>query len=315
MSEHKDYTPDLLSINAITKSHGVFVNEIYANTKASDYFIAAIFIQDDGFRWDSVVPYIYRRSGLNLQSDQEVAEYLITLKPYFTEEAMNAWREREWSKWMQSIQNVKNPEKLVTINFFERLLSFKTETEMPPNSNPQRRLQEIKDQGYTVSIYPMGNRVWGKVLLPIPLNTEMGYEIFTPQFKKRVIRLFNGINAYESKKTPEKSLIPDHKFSEVRWDENTKSTNPMEMSDEEIIAKFQLLDNQRNQQKREVCRACAQSGIRGSIFGIDFYPEGARTWDPSIPQKGKLAERGCIGCPWYDIEAWRRAVNKILKDK
>lgn len=70
MSEQKDYIPDLPHINAITRPHNIFVSGTYANTKASDYFIAAIFIQDDGFRWDSVVPYIYRRSGLNLQSDQ-----------------------------------------------------------------------------------------------------------------------------------------------------------------------------------------------------------------------------------------------------
>lgn len=151
------------------------------------------------------------------------------------------------------------------------------------------------------------------MLLPIPLNPKMGYEVFTPQFKSRVIRLFNGINAYEAKKTAIKSLIPDHKFSEVRWDEDTKGENPMEMTDKEIIEKFQLLDNQRNQQKREVCRKCFQTGQRGKLFGIDFYPVGTGEWDKSVPQKGKAAEQGCIGCPWYDIEAWRKAINEILK--
>lgn len=86
----------------------------------------------------------------------------------------------------------------------------------------------------------------------------------------------------------------------------------MDMTDEEIIAKFQLLDNQRNQQKREVCRNCVQTGSRGKIFGIDYYPQGTDTWDGDIPKVGKDAERGCVGCPWYDIEAWRKAVNEKL---
>ena len=228
---------------------------------------------------------------------------------------MKKWRQREWAKWQEVRKSSRKPEELVTIGFFEVLLSFKEELVFPDNPNPQRRLQDLKDQGYTISIYPIGNKQWGKMLLPIPLNTEMGYETFTPQFKNRVIRLFNGINAYEAKATAKKSLIPDHKFSEIRWDDETKGLNPMEMTDEEIIEKFQLLDNQRNQQKREICRNCFQTGQRGKLFGIDFYIKGSDKWDKRIPQKGKAAEAGCKGCPWYDIEAWRKAINKTLKKK
>lgn len=71
----------------------------------------------------------------------------------------------------------------------------------------------------------------------------------------------------------------------------------MSMTDEEIIAKFQLLDNQRNLQKREICRNCVQTGRRGRLFGIDFYVVGDECWDATIPPTGKEAERGCIGCP------------------
>lgn len=49
------------------------------------------------------------------------------------------------------------------------------------------------------------------------------------------------------------------------------------------------------------------------MFGIPYYYEGTEDWDPSIPQKGKQAERGCVGCPWYDIAAWRRALKEKLK--
>ncbi|MFM6984984.1 MAG: DNA methyltransferase [Chitinophagaceae bacterium] len=119
-------------------------------------------------------------------------------------------------------------------------------------------------------------------------------------------------NAFEARVTAKKALIPDHKFSEVRWDEETKAENSMDMTDAEIIQKFQLLDNQRNQQKREICRRCFQEGIRGTIYGIKYFYEGDENWDPNIPKVGKAAEKGCIGCPWYDIELWRKMINKHI---
>ena len=120
-------------------------------------------------------------------------------------------------------------------------------------------------------------------------------------------------NAFEARVTAKKALIPDHKFSEVRWDDETKAENSMDMEDDEIIEKFQLLDNQRNQQKREICRKCFQEGTRGTIYGIDFFYEGDKNWNVNIPTVGKAAEKGCIGCPWYDIEKWRKKLNDRLK--
>ena len=89
----------------------------------------------------------------------------------------------------------------------------------------------------------------------------------------------------------------------------------MQMTDEEIIHKFQLLDNQRNQQKREVCRLCFQEGVRGSIYGIKYFYKGGEKWDANIPINGKDAEKGCEGCPWYDIEEWRKKLNELLKKR
>ena len=89
----------------------------------------------------------------------------------------------------------------------------------------------------------------------------------------------------------------------------------MEMTDGEIIQKFQLLDNQRNQQKREVCRKCFQEGIRGSIYGIKYFYKGTEFWDSHISIKGKAAEKGCEGCPWYDIEKWRKMLNLEIKKR
>lgn len=294
----------------LLKNEGIFVTEFIENNKASEMYVKTCFVQANGFTWDTYVPYEDRRANLHLQTEQEIAEYLIEIKPYFTAKAMEEWRTTELKRGLIGGD--------VTPLFFNVLLSFKEEFDaLPVNTNSARRIQDIKEAGYTIASVPRpkGLKGYNRILLPLPLHAERGYETFTPQFKARVIRLLQERNAFEAKVTNKKALIPDHKFSEVRWDDETKAENPMNMTDDEIKQKFQLLDNQRNQQKREICRKCAQEGIRGTIYGIKFFYKGTEEWDPNIPTLGKAAEKGCEGCPWYDIELWRKKLNDLLDEK
>lgn len=64
-----------------------------------------------------------------------------------------------------------------------------------------------------------------------------------------------------------------------------------------------------------MCESCAESSIRPSMYGIDFYYKGTKMCDSKIPERGSEAEKGCIGCPWYDIEKWKTELNKQIKDK
>ncbi|MBR1851130.1 MAG: hypothetical protein IJ789_07135 [Bacteroidales bacterium] len=299
---------DLGALQVLLGDTGIIVSEIVENNKASEVYVKTKFVQDNGFEWDTYVPYVDRRAGLNIVVEQALAGYLKSLKQYFTKEAMREWRQTEIARGL-----ISGP---VTSAFFNILLSFKEEFErFPANPNPARRIQDIKDAGYTVASVPRldGTKGYNRILLPIPLHTEMSYETFSAQFKARVIRLLNERNAFEARATAKKSLIPDHKFSEVRWNEETKGENSINMTDDEIIKKFQLLDNQRNQQKREICRKCFQEGVRGTIYGIDYFYKGTNLWDKNIPTTGKEAEKGCEGCPWYDIEEWRNQLNNALK--
>ena len=298
---------NIKTLNILLAGQNVIVREEIENNKASEIYVRTTFIQDDGFTWDTVVPFVDRRAGLNIETENELAEYLVSIKPYFEKKAMESWIKKEKKRGLISGS--------VTPKFFKVLLSLKEEySRLPINTNSARRIQDIKDAGYTIASVPRPNKQKGfnRILLPLPLHTEMGYETFSPQFKARVIRLLNEYNAFEARATAKKALIPDHKFSEVRWDDETKAENSMEMTDDEIIQKFQLLDNQRNQQKREVCRQCFQEGIRGTIYGIKYFYEGDEHWDERIPKIGKAAEKGCKGCPWYDIELWRKKLNKKL---
>lgn len=301
---------NIFTLQSLLKDSGIIVTEFLENNKASEMYVKTRFVQDDGFKWDTYVPYEDRRANLHIESEEELAEYLKEIKPYFTESAMEQWRQTELKRGLIGGD--------VTPLFFQVLLSFKEEFDrLPVNPNSARRIQDIKEAGYTIASVPRprGLKGYNRIMLPLPLHAERGYETFTPQFKARVIRLLQERNAFEARVTNKKALIPDHKFSEVRWDDETKAENPMEMTDAEIRQKFQLLDNQRNQQKREICRRCAQEGIRGTIYGINYFYKGTERWDESIPKLGKQAEKGCEGCPWYDIELWRKKLNELLNEK
>jgi len=317
---------NIQTVQQYLKGSNIYAIEFLDNSKASEYYIRTKFVQDNGFEYTTIVPYEYRRTGLELRTEKDIAEYLVSVKKYFTKEWMKSWIAKEKQECLADIEakKQKNADKksrgkketeIVTPYFLLALLTLEETSgdKLPVNRNPQRRLQDLKDGGYTIPIVQYGREKTTSTLLPFPKHKEMGYEKgFTKQFKARVIRLLKGRNAFEARVTSAKSLIPDHKFSEVRWDDKTKAENSMEMSDAEVIQKFQLLDNQRNQQKREVCRKCFQEGKRGTIYGIKYFYEGNENWDPKIPTKGKAAEKGCLGCPWYDIELWRKMINKEL---
>ncbi len=87
------------------------------------------------------------------------------------------------------------------------------------------------------------------------------------------------------------------------------------MSATQIKEKFQLIDNQRNQQKREACRKCFQTGQRGKLYGLNYFYQGNENREAAFPQTGKEAEKGCVGCGWYDIQKWRESLNNFIDKK
>lgn len=234
---------------------------------------------------------------------------------------MNPKNYDAWLKEQELFWKNEKPNAKTTKPFFDSLKKGGWQCvncTLPSNPNWARRIQDLKEYGYTIATDT--NRYCPKckankthlILLPIPRGgmNGNGYETWSPKLRKRIVKLLGSKDAYEDTVSPH--CLPDHKFSEIRWDENTKEDNPDSMPDEEIKEKFQLLTNQRNQQKREVCRTCYQTGRRGILFGIPFFYEGGPEWDPKIPKKGKAAEQGCIGCGWYDIERWRKELIKKI---
>jgi hypothetical protein len=297
---------DITLINQILNTKTIRVLSVSEHSKASEKSVEVTYTLSDGSIWEGLIPYFYRRTGLFLQTEQEVADYLLKIAPYFEKETARLWIAKELLFWKTEMSG-----KEVTKPFFEAMQSLEWTSNFPANDNPQRRIQDIKELGYTIASKNIGQKMQ-RLLLPIPRGANTGYEVFSATFKKRILKTLSEINVYELSSANKSGLLADHKFPEIRWDEHTKVSNNEDMAEDTICAKFQLLDNQRNQQKREVCRRCFQTDERGILFGIHFFYAGAHRWDEKIPRVGKDAEQGCIGCGWYDIAAWRNALQEKL---
>ena len=275
--------------------------------KASELYVEVTFQDTENqFSWTGLVPYFYRRTGLFIESEDELIIHLKQILPYFKKDIITDWIAQEKLIWETDWKG-----KEVTKGFFDAMSSMKWTSDFPPNDNPQRRIQDIKELGYTIASRRIGKKM-ERLLLPIPRGLQTGYETFSKEFRIKALKALNHINAYELSTANKAGLLPDHKFPEIRWDVETRVENPETMSNLEINDKFQLLDNQRNQQKREVCRNCFQTGKRGVIFGIKYFYEGNENWNKNIPKIGKEAEKGCIGCAWYDMAKWRKSLNNKL---
>lgn len=279
--------------------------------KASEKYIEVIFNYSDGSQWQGWIPTEYRRTGVFLYNENDINEYLNNAYIELDPTKFGEWRQEQMDFW-------SNKRAGVTQSFFDSLANGGwqcTECTLPTNRNFARRIQDLKEMGYTIStntnmFCPNCNKNTTHLLL-VPISRGSlngnGYETWSGALRDKIIRVLGSIDVYENRYSTH--VLPDHKFPEIRWDDETRSENPNDMTNEEIRDKFQLLSNQRNQQKREVCRNCYQSDQRGTIYGIQYYPVGTETWDQNIPKRGKDAERGCLGCPWYDIEAWRSSLN------
>lgn len=124
----------------------------------------------------------------------------------------------------------------------------------------------------------------------------------------KIKKLYNCEESVLLRKLIPNQLEIDHKFPQIRW-ENNENINHNNMSAQEIKERFILLNRSNNLLKSRYCEKCFQKGIRGNFPGIYFWHKGNGQWDKSL---GKYNEKGCIGCFWYDPYEWRKELNKIL---
>ena len=203
----------------------------------------------------------------------------------------------------------------VTLPIFKKLLARCGEwvwNKEFTSSNPQRRIQDLKEMGFTL-VTKMEEKKTYHMLLPFDIVKAPTYETIPAKVRKAIFSALDNIDAYNDKPV-DRSALPDHKFPEIRWKADTPESND-NLNEDEMREKFQLVPEFVNQAKREVCRKCFQTGRRGKFSGIDFFYKGDELWPKEVPQMGKDAEIGCIGCFWYDMMAWRKALNKLVKEQ
>ncbi|MEC4814708.1 MAG: hypothetical protein SAK29_15725 [Scytonema sp. PMC 1069.18] len=283
--------------------------------KASERYVDVIFSYDDGSFWEGSIPIEYRRTGIELHNESEVLEYLTQVSRY-----CHSKQREEWLRVQEVFWDGKAKAR-VTKEFFDALTTFEwtcVSCQMPKNPNWARRIQDLKEFGYTIATHTarLCQRCNIKnthlIIVPIPRGGLSGYETWSPDLRKRIVDVLQSYDAYEGKLGKKEQLLPDHKFPEIRWGNNTRRESLENLTDEEIKKEFQLMSNQRNLQKREICRQCYQNDQRGFPFGIKFYYYGDALWSTGIPKSGKEAETGCVGCGWYDLEAWRTTLNQTI---
>lgn len=286
------------------------------HSKASEEYVDLVVkYQTQELSWS--VPIEYRRTGTHLHdaSDDEILE--------FVRKVLAGCHPNNWPSFLKEQEKFwdKKPGASITKSFFDALASDfqwkSVRSDLPENSNPQRRIQDLKEFGFTIATKQMKDRVSGvnsthHLLLPLARGGVSGYEQWSKEVREKIVSVLGGQDAYEHPGANKHSLLPDHKFPEIRWDETVRRSDLSNLTEDEIRRDFQLISNQRNQQKREACRNCFQTGKRPGLFGIKFYYKGSENWPSEIPNRGFEAREGCIGCGWYDIDAWKVGLNNKL---
>ena len=131
---------------------------------------------------------------------------------------------------------------------------------------------------------------------------------------QRILDFYSYTDIIEQRKRAAHELIIDHRFPMERWGEAEKRIDA-NLSEQKIRQKFQLLKKDaagnHNLLQSRPCEPCIQKGQRATPFGIEFWYLGNELWNCNYP-RGAEAEKGCIGCGWYDFDTWRKKLNETL---
>lgn len=297
---------------AITYSNGhdVYIKIIFKDTKAAYY-----------------IPVMLPRRDPSLKYYEEISKGILSEALYtYTDSCAEKLLDENVEKWKQDTLEKIKSDTTNTGEFLRLLINNKQVCSSCHftrlTNNPQKPIQFLRDSGYVISTHrsircdKCGENQVHYILTPVLTTDKNNYELVSETLKERICEVFNYTDAYTEMSNPSpKAFIADHKFPEDRWDEKTARKNPDDMSEEDIRLKFQLLSTQTNLHKQRHCAACITNKKRGYPYGIKYYYFGEEDWDDKYPERGDDAEKGCIGCGWYDLLKWKEALNKELNKK
>lgn len=184
-----------------------------------------------------------------------------------------------------------------------------------PGTQPAKAIQIIRQHGFGIENETRrckvckDKTVHRRLISSQPVTPSFIRQQIPPKLRQRVLRHYKSTEAISRREMVSNQLEVDHRFPQVRWSKDEKYD--VDMSDEELHRKFQLLTREHNLWKSRYCEHCKKTGERGTFIGINYFAEGQEKWDPKVSPDD---ERGCVGCFWYDPEFWRVELNKRLKE-
>ena len=60
-------------LQELVKYDNIIVTSFIENNKASEAYVKTTFVQDNGYKWDTYVPYVDRRAGIDIKTEEELA--------------------------------------------------------------------------------------------------------------------------------------------------------------------------------------------------------------------------------------------------
>jgi hypothetical protein len=291
------------------------IGDFYVAEKTSDIYREVV-LQYDDYLWRGTLPKKLRYQGLDL-TESDFKEFALRWYDELNPENKKAWIDST----VKSIPKDKFNNQTYLV--LQALFSGEWECRVcgpVPQINPQAasRLRDLKKRGFIISSKRKacakcgGSKMHDILIMISKIESKLndGNEFRKPISKKvseNIINTLDRVDVFFYVRRLPVEFVIDHKFPSQRWT-SPESDNSLTMTKEQIESKFQLLTNQSNMLKSRSCDRCVANGLRGNFMGITHFYEGDEYWKG----KSKDDESGCVGCPWYDLKAWKESVQKKL---
>ncbi|MBT4735457.1 hypothetical protein HOH45_08615 [bacterium] len=289
------------------------IGEEFTVSKTDNKFVEVKFTYSDGTFWDGCFPLHYPPMSIEYNPNEVNQKLLNKAYSQIEPSSIDDSVDRVKKKWSGSTSSE-------TYGVFKSFLSGNWECRScgagKINDQPAARIRDIKKNGFVVATRTKFCRTCQKkqyhdILLMFEIEAKISPEFRKPisnSVKERIMAVLEKKDVFFDVCRPAKDFVIDHKFPSQRWKEpesdNTQLTN------EEIKEKFQLLTNQSNMLKSRLCDKCCKTGKRPDFLGIKWFYSGDEEW-----KEDSQTECGCTGCPWFDLEEWKKGLQDSLKTK
>jgi len=298
-------------------NENIYIDDDYTNiSKTQDIYLNVIF-KYDSVSWTGGIPIIYRYYGrsVDIKSEDSINKWILECYEYLHPNHVLLWNKEQQDYLKDKMPATKLVfDKLNEEKPYNKWICRTHETSLI-NNQPAARIKSLKEEGYVILTQNIvcnkcKKKTYHDLLVELPRSNSgsQARSTISESLKARIYSVLENKDVFFDAKTASKSLIIDHKFPSTRWSKG-EEINHDKMTDEQIKEKFQLLTNQSNLLKERICQNCIKTNQRGKFLGISWYYQGDSRWS-GVDQ---FDEKGCHGCPWYDLEEWKNQLNEFTE--